>query len=64
MKPEELYELYVKLEKTDKKDFIALLFEDYNSDILVNALNSNTSTTRFPEYININELKSFLNEED
>lgn len=64
MKPEELYSVFVKFDEVEKKDFISLLFEDYNSDILINALNSNASITRFPEYINTEELKRFLSDED
>ena len=64
MKPEDLYSIFIKLDDVQKKDFISLLFEEYNSEVLINALNSHSSTTRFPDYINTEELKRFLSDED
>lgn len=64
MKPEDLYSIFIKFDDVQKKDFISLLFEEYNSEVLINALNSHSSTTRFPEYINTVELKKFLSEEE
>lgn len=63
MKPEKLFKIYNTLDKTEKKQFLEMLFDQGNSNLIINAYNSGHKRSVMPDYIEINEIKAFLEDE-
>ena len=63
MKPDKLFEIFHTLDKTEKKQFLEMLCDQSNSNLIINAYNSGHKRTIMPDYIKINEIKAFLEDE-